>query len=290
MSLQMLTTVYGDKHIDIFQRACLKSLAFKRNKAALYEAKAIWMIFSEEKYFDHIRKIVDAFLPEFNLQLRPMSELRGFIDPVQSALVLMIEECLRTNSRLLMCPPDTIFGDGSVHGLLKVGREQHTCVVAAHARVLPSILDEDFSPYLTNAELVTMAWKHLHRSWSEASVGHPVQNSFIGGVSWQEIGPSLFAVQHRLPTVYLADFTEEDLHHFKTCISSGDWDHVWPGTRLTPHGRQRYIGGSDIAFMVEITAAEKNVPPMGGGPPDGFWRNHPHNEFNKQFSAVFRGG
>ena len=41
MSLQILTTVWGEKHLEIFRRGTLRSLSFKRNKARLFQEKAV---------------------------------------------------------------------------------------------------------------------------------------------------------------------------------------------------------------------------------------------------------
>lgn len=284
-----MTAVWGDKHVEMWRRASLKSLSFPDNKKAFLENKTTWHIFTEDKHFDYIEKHIYAFLPSVEVKLRSKKDLRRYIDPVQSAAILMIEECIRDEAKLIMAPPDTIFGNGSILGLLSAGSDRGSCVVVPHARVLPHILEESLLPYVTNAELVTMAWTYLHKSWTDAEIGHPIQNSFVGGVAWKKIGEKMFAVQHRLPTVYLADFTQDDLNYFKVAISSGHWDHMWPGDILIPKGRQRFIKDSDEAFMVEITEADKNVPPIWPGPVDGFWRNHLHNIENAKVWSKFRG-
>lgn len=288
MSLQVITCVWGTKHLDMFRKGTLKTLSYKQNKKALYEAKAKFNLFTDQEHVDFLYKIVDAEFPELEVNVQPTTMLRRYNDPIQAAFIWQIEECLRYGHKLLIAPPDTLFGDESIPGILKVGREKGACVAVPHPRVNPSILNElDWT--FKNEQMVSLAWKHLHRSWVNAEVGHPNRNSFIGGVHWSKISPKIISISHRLPTVYLADFTLEDLKYFQSAGSFGVFDHLWPGHILIPRGRQRTVGSSDVAFVVEVTEFDKNIPPMSDGDPDDFWQKNPHNEINKQFISVFRG-
>lgn len=287
MSLKILTTVYGEKHLGIWKEGCLRSLAFKKNKAEIYRQHATWNIFTDEKHFDFVKKMSDAYFPELDIEVRSMVHLRNFSDPLLSAIVWQIAECLRTNSKCLLAPPDTIFGDGTIPSLLKIGRDKHSCVAVPHPRVLPSILSE-MEGSIPNAELVHFAFNHLHRSWSEAKVGHELQSSHVGGVSWDEIDKGTYVITHRLPTVYLSDFKEEDLKFFKQASSFGHYDHIWPQT-LIAEERQRLVGSSDGAFIVEITEREKNVPPYRyDADQSKFWQGNAHNKINRGFQSIFR--
>lgn len=285
--INILTCVWGEKHIDLFKRSTLKSLSFDRNLEALAGARAKWNIFTEPQNADYLRSITKV-MQGVDIDIRSTVELRRYTDPVQSALILQIEDCLDKSIPLLMAPPDTIFGDGSIHALLDAGSRPGTCIAIPHPRVLPSILDH-FTESIPNAKMVTLAWKHLHRSWLDAERGHKRQNGFVGGVYWREILPSLYEVEHRLPTVYLSNFTKEDLEYFKLQISSGHYDHKWPGDILIPRGRQKTLGSSDAAFIMEVTDFDKNVPPIWAGDPNSFWQKNLHNEINSMFLSVFRG-
>lgn len=291
MRLRILTTVYGGHHIELFRRTCLKSLSFKGNLKSLIEAEAIWNIFTDENSTKRIEEITREQAPGLKVIIRSKKDLRNYIDPVQSATIWQIEECITTDSRLLLAPPDTIFGEGSIHGLLVAGSDKHSVVVMPHPRVLPTITaDLSMVKNITNPKLVTLAWKHLHRAWTEAEHGCVNQSSYVGGVEWEELSPSIYLVTHRLPSPYLIDFTEEDLQYFKNAISFGHFDHMWPGDILIPRGRQRYIGSSDAVFIAEVTDADKNVPPViPNQPTSGFWRNHIHNQHNAQIKCIFRG-
>ena len=287
MSLSLLTVMWGDYHIGLFEQACFRSLMWPKNKEALKRQQAHWTIFTDsKKYSERLEKLFEG--SGVSLVVRDESELRDRIDPIQAALIWQIEKCLYHENRLLLAPPDTVFGDGSVQALLEIGADKGSCVVVPHPRVHPALLTE-LDEGTSNADLVYLAWQHLHRSWKDAESGCERQNSYIGGVSWRRLDADTMAITHRLPTVYLADFTAEDLEYFKTRISFGAYDHEWPGDILLPRERQRFVGSSDGAFIVEITEELKNVPPFNPSHPrEGFWKNHAHNRINRGIVSIFR--
>lgn len=284
--MELLTVFWGPKHLDVFKRGLLRSLNLPQNKEAI--SCSPWNVFTDQP-----RELLGD-LPA-NAVVRDLSNLRTYTDPIQAALVWQINECLVKKSKLLLAPPDTIFGDGSIENLVKLSRNHGDCVLSPHPRVLPSILDKALPS--SRSELVTLAWEHLHKSWTHAEQGHKENSSFIGGVTWQRLDSSI-AVTHLLPTVYLADFLPEDLEYFKTAISFGDWDHTWAikllgfdtNGRMTLPNRVRYAASSDIAFICEVTDADKNIPSYHHDhPKDGsFWKDHAHNRINRGIIATFR--
>lgn len=286
MSIQALTVFWGQKHLELWKRGCLKSLALPANAAALKDLNVTWNIFCEPKFFDEAVKAIEEVKLEVNYNLEPFEKLRDRTDYLLSGTIWQIERCIEKDEPMLLLPSDTIWGDGSIYALASVGEEKKSVVFVPHPRVHPSILEESFG---SNAQMVSLSWKHLHRSWTEAMRGHPRQNSFVGGTAWDEIGPGVMAVTHRLPTPYFANFTPDDLDYFKLQVGYGVWDHSWPGERLIKQGRGRFIGSSDAVFMAEITEKDKNIPPVvRGQDPGEFWKKDPHNEFNRQITAIWR--
>jgi hypothetical protein len=287
MNLQAATIVWGRHHVDLFKNTTLKSLSWPKNRDLIQKVNLKWNIYTDAEFFDEIKNAVQEAIPEIgSLAFKGTERLRTYSDPVQSAMVGQIENCLEHNEKLFLFPPDTIFGDGSLEGLLESGLEDFSCVVSPHPRVNPSIIETLTTP-LTNPQLVTRSWEHLHRAWTDAEIGHHHFNFFYGGVKWQRLSEKQIEVTHLLPTIYLAHFREEDLKHFKLCISFGDWDHVWP-SMLVQQNRQRFIKDSDRCFIVEVTEKDKNVPP----PPynqENFWKNDLHNQHNSKIKAIFRG-
>lgn len=283
MKIQGLTVVWGDEYIDRFLKGTVESVAFPHNKRSM--ENVIWNIFTDEHQFERIDKFIAPLLPETEIRFRDLGVIRDRIDYLHSGLIWQIKECLKNKQRMLLLPPDSIFGDRTIQNLITLGKEDKTCVVVPHPRAHPEVLIE---AYESNESLVRAAWKHLHRSWSDAEEGGDRQNSFIGGVSWEKLDDKVFAVKHLLPTPYFCDFTEDDLTFFESQPGIGAIDHVWPSTLCTTN-RMKYSGSSDACFVVEITERDKNLPPVQRGQETSkFWRNHPHNLFNQQVSCIFR--
>lgn len=202
-----------------------------------------------------------------------------------------MNRCLAYNAQMLLAPPDTIFGDGSLAHMIEIGNQRDVVVFAVHARVLPTI-DASLTKPLSNAQLVGSAWKHLHKTWEQAEFGRGQINTYIGGVVWRYLSENLYSIQHMLPTPYLFNWTPEDLVFFKNQIHWGVIDHAWPSACLIDTERQRTIGSSDGAFMVEVTEAENNIPPIAAyhaDEPDLFWKKLAHNKHNRMFNVIFRG-
>lgn len=219
---------------------------------------------------------------------------------LKHAFVNELSRALTYNGQILITPPDTIWGDGSVPNLIEIGQHRDSVVFAAHVRVLPEILNlinfsaqNRFGPEpVSNAKLVGLAMKHLHKTWEQSQFGLEQINSYIGGVLWRYLDENLYAVTHRLPTPYLINPTPEDITYFNAQIHFGVLDHSWPAACLIETERQRYVGSSDCAFMVELTDAEANIPPTSfyrEDEPDQFWRNSAHNKINRMFTVIFRG-
>lgn len=283
MKINALTTVW-DSYIDRFFKGTLKSLVFPSNREAM--ERITWNIFSEEYRFEEIDREIHKLIPDVEVVYRDLSVIRDRVDYLHSALIWQIKECLKQKSKLLLLPPDTIFGDKTIKNLIDTGKEEGKCVFSAHPRVLPSVLEEKFE---SNASLVKAAWKHLHRSWTDSEEGHERQNSYIGGVSWKKLDQDLYEIKHLLPTPYFMEFNESDLHFFETAPGIGSIDHVWP-SHLVQQGRIKYLGSSDQAFTVELTDSDKNLPAAPRGQDQTkFWQNHPHNVFFGQIRPAFRG-
>lgn len=313
MKFHLYSALYGDHYINLFKRACFKSLNWPKNQAAL--KGSTWNIYTKKEHFPQFEEIFKDSV--FNLQFFEIGEsIRvagcGMIPFAQcdSGVVLLdglrqqIYYSMKEKSKMLLAPPDTVFGDGTIPNLLKLGEGPGTCVSVAHPRVLPGILDEieyasATSGAISNAKLVTMAFEHAHDAWKLADINHPENNSFIGGIAWKKLDENLWSVQHRLPTVYLASFNELDWDFFWSQVSWGGWDHRWPAENLMRQERQRYAGSSDACFIAEITDWDKNVPPkvhqnvrtfvQSTDEKDLYGMHHYHNGINRQTNVIFRG-
>lgn len=295
--MRIMTAVWGENHLNWFERSCVASL--KWNEEALKDAT--WTIFTKREDV----KTATTLAGKVNVAKIEYVELPDSVEGnspqmgahLLSCLNYMMNVCIKENSKLLMAPPDTVFSQGSIHALRVAGRQKSTCVAVPHARVNPSVFGQIKETPLSGAELVSLAMKHGHKAWLEAEMGHPKQNSYVGGVAWQRIGEKIISVQHRLPTVYLCEFIPSDLEYFSRAHDGlpptfGVWDHVWP-TKLIGEGRQRMIGSSDAVCILEVTKNDLNVPPehpMSPDEPDAYWRKIAHNLVNRQYLYIMREG
>ncbi len=289
MNLRLFTGCWG-AYINTFENACAASLAWPQNKEAIKGAN--WNIVCDEKSQERVDEIRlrCGITRGKNIILRPSQ------DPTLQFSGALYEEmaaCIREDATFLFCLPDYVFGDGTVANLKAMMIEKGLCLAVPNTRVLPSSMEE-FKQPRTNAELVTIAFdkSYMHQTWRDAEFGKPTSDTYYGGVLWQEIRPGLITVMHRLPSSYMCSFLESDVEYFKKQLSFSSWDHCW-AAELVEQGRQRFIGSSDVAFITEITEADKNcaiVTPVSPKSPSDFFRNLLHNKINRNVSTVFRKG
>ena len=299
---------WGERHLDLFKRACFRSMNWPLNKASVPRG-TIWNIYTKREHFEELDRLFKD--SGFQLQLFELGESMrvagcGMVPTRQcdAGVILLnglrndIAYSIQEKSKMLFAPPDTVFGDGSIYNLLSIGSGDGVCVSVAHPRVLPSVIEEIETlgatrGSMTNAQLVTLAMRYSHDSWKYAEIGHPQNNSYIGGIAWRELSRGLYSVSHRLPTPYLMDFTESDWSWWWGTVSFGALDHTWPGERLIRQQRMRYVGSSDACFIAEITDADKNVPPIvqeNHRPrDDGYWGDGVHHATNRLFNVIWRG-
>jgi len=245
------TAVWGEKYTDWFNRGLKKSFEWTENK----------------KIVDYAKWIVDDSMSWQSL--------------VQAAKMSYDEK-----RPFLLAPPDNVFSDGSLSNWLKIANLGEGLAIATpHVRALPSYLDKS-DKHRTPREMVKHAWNHLHDSWKYSRNGSVPSVTRDGGVLWEELAPGLIAVQHYLPTVFLTNLTKRDIEFFEWQQGIFTWDNLWPPRVLIPDKRYRYIGSSDIGFVVEITDHDKNVPKFGDG--SVYKGTDTHHAFNKQIIGVFR--
>lgn len=291
--LRLITSVWGEKHLEWFEKFCLKSLMWPKNSLAV--RGATWTFITTEEDQPKIQAMINRydvrlaniefiiFGPEFH---KNPHSAGAFIN---QALLMEMSRAITFGAQSFLAPPDTIFADGTLPNMIQIGAQRDSVVFAVHARVLPTIETPDAC---SQAQLVTAAWKNLHKTWADAEIGLEKINSYVGGVSWRFLEVGMYSVCHRLPTPYLINFTPEDLVFFKNQIHWGVIDHAWPSAGLVETERVRLIGSSDAGFMVEVTEPEQNIPPVAAyreDEPDLFWKNLQHNKLNRMFSVILRG-
>lgn len=290
MKLRIFTLVWGNQYLDWFERACVASLCWPKNLAALRAHTAEWNVYTTDGDIPRVRSILER--TSIPIQTHPFGHRNSSGETLQPTILDHLKNCVQTGCGFFMAPPDTIFGDGSVETIATVGMQPRTCVAVAHVRVnAAGFLGEFNGAPMENPTLVSLAWKHLHKTWADADTSKPLTNSFLGGVCWRSIGSNLFAVTHRLPTCYLGNIDNSDVEWFAKQYETGTFDHTWP-VKLVKEQRHRLIGSSDAAFIVELTREHENHPPLqqrDENEPDKFWRDLEHNYVNRNSVVIFRG-
>ena len=288
MRMRIFTLVWGS-YIDWFEQALVKSLRWPRNLAALREYASEWNLYCRQNEIDRLRAIAEPLgVP---LQFHPFDVKNSPGETLQPCLLDHMRNCLQSNTAMFIAPPDTIFGEGSVEAIAKLGSNHGVCIAVPHVRVNAGALGEIGNEPVSNAQLVGFAFKNLHPTWRDANADLGNTNSYLGGVSWRSIAPDLFSVTHRLPTCYLANIDATDLEWFSRQYETGVWDHSAP-ERWVKAQRHRTVGSSDAAFIVELTKENENIPPLRASDPlcpDLFWRDLEHNFVNRNVVAIFRG-
>ncbi len=154
-NLRVFTAVWGNKHIDTFLKGTVRSLSWKSNKDAL--DGSTWNIVTKADSAKKLENEISSRFPNIKLEITSVppqitapSGLTIETDKLDhSNLILMhlvgeIKKALETNSRTLLAPPDTVFGERSVANMLKVGFQEGTCVVVPHPRVHPEIIEDPY--------------------------------------------------------------------------------------------------------------------------------------------------
>lgn len=289
MKMRLFTLCWGEPYTTWFENALVESLSWPSNLNAVREHASEWNIYTRDQDRDRLRLIGERLgVP---MQFHPFAVTNSSGETLQPALFDHMRNCHQDGSAMFIAPPDTIFGDGSVAAICEVGRHPGLCVAVPHVRVNAGALPQITGVPRSNSELVDFAFKNLHRTWADANASLQNTNSLLGGVSWHQLRQGVYAVQHRLPTCYLANIDATDVDWFSRQFETGVWDHSWPA-KIVKEQRQRLIASSDAAFMVELTREHENIPPVSPADPnvpDKFWRDFEHNYVNRNTVAIFRG-
>lgn len=289
MKMRLFSLVWGEPYSTWFEQALVASLLWPKNIEAIRAHATEINIYTRDQDRERLRSIAEELgVP---LQFHPFEFRQSSGETLQPALLDHMRNCQQTGVAMFMAPPDTIFADGAIPAICEVGQARDVCVAVPHVRVnagsWPPPGGKPFSP----AQLVDHAFRNLHPTWRDADARLKNTNSRLGGVSWKPIGPSIYAVTHRLPTTYLANLNASDIEWFSRQFETGTYDHTWPA-KLVKDQRQRVIASSDAAFIVELTRENENIPPVemaDQSEPDKFWRDLEHNYVNRAVVTIFRG-
>lgn len=301
MKLRLFVCVYGREFLSLFQQVACRSLLQPRNKAALAASDVTVALYSDPATMEEAAETADHLGTVERHWIEPTANAP---QTQQAAIMAEIRRCIDEDATCIMVCPDNFWGDGTLPNLLAIaGEAQGICLAVPHPRVNRlsfecRLMGDSLiagGKTLDNGNLVYRAMQVLHPSWTNArETPFPADtSSFNAGISWSGIGDGLYAVSHLLPTVFVARFIEADYILFREAIAkglAGIWDHHWP-IMLVNTGRQRVIGSSDAAFIVELTDADShNVPLTPNDPkePNRYHRDAPHIRANRNVTAIWR--
>ena len=200
----------------------------------------------------------------------------------EEALRISLRRAFEENAMFLFAAPDMIFGDGSIANLIEIcNLAPARAIAAGHIRVVPELCDELNRP-LTNAELVSAAFRHLHPAFRE-SEAKEMNNTYDVGTSWREISDGLYVVTFHIPTVHLLAPNGDDVAYWDN-PGLNRWDHEYP-VMLIENGKHKLVGSSDAAFMVEITKETLHWKSVRRASHDGYDVYRNGNRLNCRFNA-----
>jgi hypothetical protein len=284
----LFTLVYRNRFLEKLEHGCARSLAWPRNRAAI--DGAIWDIYSYPEERERITQITAGV--GLKIQFHDIPDIHAIESKLMAVMLDHARLCVSEGAAMFTAQPDLIFGEGSIEAMVRVAAEnRELCVALPHPRVNDAAFVQAMpSGVIENAQLVSLAMQHLHSSFASADMVLENVSTWHGGVSWRRLGEGLYGVTCNTPTIFLARLIPEDVAVLKKA-GDGAWDHIWP-TTLMKEQRQRLIGSSDAAFVVELTHPRSHVPDLRRKPPGApytYRHDRDHHKVNRNTVSVWRG-
>lgn len=289
-SVRLFTIAFGDRYLDWFDRACARSLEWPDNKRQIQERVEAWDIWAPEK--DAKRAL--GIAARLGIPVVHHPKVRGDLEEnnLFKALIGQMGLCA-DKSAFIFAAPDNIFGDGSIRTLLDIGSVPGICVAVPTLRVAEEgFLEAMPDGPMKNAELVKFSMPRVHQAFLDGDVTKPSNNGWISGVTWRPLADGLYAVTHRMPSSYLMQPKRTDVKWFLDRPKFGCYDHQMPQI-LVNQERQRVVGSSDAAFMVELTTKDTWCPPLyptDSANPDRYRGDLSHHVVNRNVVCIWRAG
>ncbi len=297
-SIRILTLVDGDKYLD-YMRICLLPSLFQPNNLpkVLASGRSVeHCIVCHES----VQQLIIKMLVGNGGELAGESNYNITFHRHESTqlvpLIWAMDKCIKDGSYLMLAMPDWFFGDGSIHRMLCYAAGRDYCVSGLSLRVNDDSFSRDLLATklpISNQQLVDMTFRNAHTSLRMADVTQDRNSSRFSGMCVQKMDEGLWTIVHRLPNVFLASVTGQDIADFSnTNHGLSHWDWVWP-SKLIHQGRYRYIGSSDLFYMAELTTVQGNDPKIEAGMQ---WnddmvngKGDVHIETNRFFVGTLRG-
>lgn len=296
--LRIYAPVWGNRHIDQFERAILKSFAWPKNAEALEGNIRCWHIYTRAENKAKLSHLMERIGQPFDIRvLDAFKDTTGQTAALCNAGLEVMQACVDDGSLFFTGETDFVFADGSIETMLSIAQRPRVTVTVPHMRVLPHFLELLDHP-VGCAEMVKLAMTCPHRTWLDAEIGvkgffREHSNQYYGGLSWER-SDKMYLVQHVIPNAWISNIEPSDLDLMRKYNDWSAWDHRLP-SKFIKEGRNRVIGSSDAAFMVEITSdQERNSPnsQINTAKPDAFyrddWADGEHHNAYRMCISVFR--
>lgn len=291
--VRLFSIVFNDRYLDWFERGCVPSLMWPRNREALKLVKA-WDLWTTEADRKRAKAAADRVgIPvEIHPVIPPLSwdDKEAMKPALTRVLIEQMGKCAQADQAFFWVAPDSIFGDGTIGAVMTLGAVPGVCVSFFPLRVKAEGFIEAMGGPLTNAQLVKLAFTRLHPAFEQSDATRPYTNSFESGVSWRRLDAGLYAVTHRNPSAYLMQPTIGDYRWFADMKKFGAYDHTLP-KRLIEEHRHRIVGSSDAAFVVELTPEDAHVPALqqtSSGEPDRYRQQLHHHAVHRISTVIWR--
>lgn len=234
MSFNMVTVVWG-KMIDWYVDYQMPSLLQPGNLPALTDAS--YFIYTDEQ--ERISALVSKKITNLKVQVLPLTNGRGNVNDC-------FKDCAsRIQGHLAVIPPDFIFGDGSLKNLAALC-EKYDLVVYGFPRCDVEVVKEVLpllkqNGTVSNAQLVALAMKHLHRETAPPSV------------CIKRTAKNTWEVRHLVPNPVIK-INEKSLALLNSIpANNGLLDHCVPFLCVEAGMSYHYVQSSDEVFLVEPT-------------------------------------
>lgn len=288
---RLFSIVFSEPYLTYFERGCVRSLMWPDNRASLGKVEA-WDIWTQEPY----RERIEAIVKPCGIPIEWHTGVNYDGKKGHALVLALIDEmhlCVNRNVGMLWAAPDCIFGDGSIRALVSVASVPgiSPCLMPLRVKAAGFLSEMGDEP-IPNAGLVSLGMKHAYEGFLQANAEQSDTNSVSSGVSWRRIRPGLYAVTTRVPSAFILQPTKEDIRWFGDRPKFGNYDHAFGGVLLS-QGRQRIIGSSDAAFVVELThdpASTAKVQRSDPAEPDRYFQKLPHYLVNRNTLCIWREG
>jgi hypothetical protein len=197
-----------------------------------------------------------------NIRYSGVQDIIGFNENIWERVKAAVSQ----DSYIAIIAPDNVFARGSLYNAYMMARHKDTSIAIAHPRVNCHSFIKEFpaGKVFEKRELVSIAMRPdmMHGAFANAFDDNDA-NITEHGISIRKITDKHYAVVHAIPSPMIFHLNSSDVDYLK----SAGYGNIDRGLskRLYDEQRIKLVGSSDIAFFIELTRPETNMPPINSG-------------------------